>query len=151
MPHHAIHNYNISLLGMFVSYITVILHIGVQISSTPICNTRKIWPATLVTQLLKGYLHKFYLLPWYQFTNNCNCYLNVNSQPCTKTIVGICRSAHENMTAVANDNSEHNHLTIKHHLTWVCSTFVVAGFLVQNAFLAQNTFAVLVSKCGRVG
>ena len=34
-------------------------------------------------------------------------YLNVNSQPCTKTIVGICRSAHENMTAVANDNSEH--------------------------------------------
>ena len=36
-------------------------------------------------------------------------YLNVNSQPCTKTIVGICRSAHENMTAVANDNSEHNH------------------------------------------
>ena len=35
-------------------------------------------------------------------------YFNVNSQPCTKTIVGVCRSAHENMTAVANDNSEHN-------------------------------------------
>ena len=34
---------------------------------------------------------------------SCNHYLNVNSQPCTKTIVGICRSAHENMTAVAND------------------------------------------------
>ena len=42
-------------------------------------------------------------------------YLNVNSPPCTKTIVGICTSAHENMTAVANDNSEHNHHN--HHLT----------------------------------
>ena len=58
MPHHATHNYNISLLGMFVLYIMAILHTGIQISPTPICNTGKIGPATLATQLLKRYLHK---------------------------------------------------------------------------------------------
>ena len=86
---------------MFVIYIMIILCIGVHISSTPICNTRKIWPATLATQLLKRYLH-----------NICchgNCLQTAVSQckQCTKTIVGICTSVHENMTAVANDNTEH--------------------------------------------
>ena len=39
--------------------------------------------------------------------NSCNYYLNVNSPPCTITIVGICRSAHENVTVIVNNNSEH--------------------------------------------
>ena len=65
-------------------------------------------------------------------------YFNVISQPCTKTIVGICRSAHENMTAVSNDNSDHYHHKAPLDLSAFYINFVAGEFLVQNAFLAQK-------------
>ena len=47
---------------------------------------------------------------------------------CTNTIVGICRSAHENMTAVANDNSEQNH----HKATLDLSTFYIRSWRILS-------------------
>ena len=103
MPHHAIHNYNISLIEMFIYYIMIILHIGVQISSTPICNARKYDLLPWQHNCSRGICTKYSFVA--MVTVYKQLYFNVISQPCTKKIVGICRSAHENMTAVANDNS----------------------------------------------
>ena len=74
-------------------------------------------------------------------------YLNVKSPPRTKTIVGICTSAHENMTAVAIDNSEHNH----HKAPFDMSTFYIRGWRILSSVshrLSADVYYGLVYKQG---
>ena len=121
MPHHAIRNYSISLLGIFVLYIMVILHIVYRSAQYQYVITGKYdplpWQHNCSRRICTIFLFVAMVTVYKQL------YLNVISQPRTKTIVGICRSAHENMTAVANDNSEHNHHEVPLDLSafYICS------------------------------
>ena len=109
MLHHAMINYNISVLEMFVLHIMVILHIDVQISPIP-HQHQYVIPENMthyLTNKIAQEVFEQYFICCHgnSLQSAVNCYLNVNSHHVQRQLLESVEVHMKNMTAVANDSS----------------------------------------------